>query len=51
MPGMKPKPRTVSGSYRGKSQPRRKAAKKAAKPAKGLFKAMKGTQYGTKPWN
>lgn len=51
MPGRKPSPRAVSASYRGQGQPRRQAAKKAAKPAKGLGKAMKRTQYGRKPWN
>ena len=45
--GKKPSPRTVSASYRGKSQPRRKPVKTAS----GLGKAMKATQRGRKPWN
>lgn len=47
MPGKKPSPRTVSGMYRGKSQPRRKPVKTAS----GLHKAMKNTQRGRKAWN
>lgn len=39
--------RSISGEYRGRNQPRRQPAK----PAKGLSRAMKKTQRGTKPWN
>lgn len=44
MPGMKkPSPRQVSGTYRGKNQPRRQP-----KPAKGLSKAMQAEKERNK---
>jgi hypothetical protein len=60
MPGMKKmtmaeKTRKERGMKRASARAagRTAAAKsrKAAKPAKGLSKAMKGSQYGTKAWN
>ncbi len=45
-PGIKFSKKTVKKM--GAEGPKRRSS---PKPAKGLSKAMKGTQYGRKPWN
>jgi len=51
MPGKKPKPGIKFSKQTIKKMGAEGPKRRTTRPAKGLFKSMKATQYGTKFWN